>query len=368
MLQKISVRNFKSLKNINLELKNLNILAGLNGSGKSSFIQSLLLLRQSYNMAIQEKQGLILQDGSIISLGKGKDIFYQYAEKDEKIEFEFTNNLNEFFWAFNYSVNRNILEATHVPENYEKCNLFNRNFQYVTTEHISPKTLHEKNELQITKWDNIGIKGEFAVHYLSKYGLDKKIYNSTLSHPNSKSNSLMHQTDAWLQEISPGAKLSIKEIRDIDLVKLAVQFEDTHGYTDEFQPVNVGFGITYVLPVVVAILKAKPGDILILENPESHLHPKGQSKIGRLLAYAAQTGVQIFLETHSDHIINGMRVAVKQQKLSKEHAKIFYFERYIDEIDVQTIIYDVAIDENGELSNYPQGFLDEWDEQLSQLI
>ncbi len=367
MLSKINISNFKSLKNLNLELSRLNILSGLNGSGKSSFIQALLLLRQSYNRAITEKQGLIL-NGSMINLGKGKDVFYQYAENDEEIEFEISDNLNTYLWRFKYEFNSNILQALETPSNYSDINLFNKNFQYLNTEHISPKTLHEKNEIQIEQWNNIGNKGEYAIHYLSKYGLERKVENENLIHPKGKSNNLIHQTDAWLNEISPGVKLSVKEIKDIDYIKLGIQFEDSQGYSEEYQPVNVGFGITYVLPVVLSVLKAKTGDILILENPESHLHPKGQSRIGSLIAYAAQNGVQIILETHSDHIINGIRVAVKNKNIDKENVKIFFFERFMDENDVQTIVHNILIDKNGELSNYPNGFLDEWDEQLSKLI
>lgn len=187
-------------------------------------------------------------------------------------------------------------------------------------------------------------------------------------HPLAASASLIHQVNAWITEISPGARLNISEIKDVDSIKLGFQFEDKHGYSNEFQPVNVGFGITYVLPVVLSILKAQPNDILILENPESHIHPKGQSKIGELIALAAKVGVQIFVETHSDHLINGIRVAVKQNKLPVKNVKFFYFERFVNDTDMQTISYEISVDENGELSNYPKGFLDEWDEQMTNLI
>lgn len=367
MLKKLTIRNFKSLKNIDIDCAYLNILSGLNGSGKSSLIQSLLLLRQSYNIAITEKQGLVI-NGSIVNLGKGKDIFYQYAEDNEQIEFEIIDDSSEQLWKFKYQLDANILPAIKIPDVYSEMNLFNKNFQHLDTEHISPKTLHEKNETQVTQWNNIGNKGEYAVHYLSKYGLEKKVELSDIIHPNAKSNSLIHQVDAWLNEISPGVKLSIKDLKDVDYIKLGVQFEDSQGYSDEYQPINVGFGITYALPVVLSILKAKPGDILLLENPESHLHPKGQSKVGSLIAYAAQGGIQIILETHSDHIINGVRVAVRNSRLQKDKVKIFYFERYIDSIETQSIIHNINIDKNGELSNYPKGFLDEWDEQLAKLI
>lgn len=368
MISNISIRNFKSLKDLTLSIGNLSIFTGLNGSGKSTLLQSLLLLRQSFNTSIKKYQGLIIQDGDIVSLGKGKDVLYQYA-KDEKIEMEITDDENTFFWSFSYDFDATILAIAEERSNkLNECNLFTTNFQYLNTEHLSPQTLHSKNDTQITKYDNIGTKGEFSIHYLAKYGLDKKINDKKLKHSKAKSNSLIHQVDAWMSEISPGTKLAIKEIKDIDYVKLAIQFEDMQGYSNEYQPVNVGFGITYVLPVVLSVLKAKPNDILILENPESHIHPKGQSIIGKLIAYAAQTGVQILVETHSDHLINGIRVAVKEEKLSRENVKLFYFERYAKDFDLQTISHEILIDKNGELSKYPEGFLDEWDKQLMNLI
>ncbi len=368
MITHLSIQNFKSLKNITLSLEKLNVFTGLNGSGKSSLFQALLLLRQSFNVESTSKKGLIIKDGELLNLGKGKDVFYQYASKDETIDIEIEDNKNTLFWSFKYDIDAAVLSILQSNDkDSNNCNLFNNKFQYLNTEHISPKTTHKKNDNQIEKND-IGTKGEYAVHYLAKYGLDKKITNKNLMHPKAISDSLIHQVDAWLADVSPGAKLVVEEIKGIDLVKLAVKFEDHSGYSDEFQPVNVGFGITYVLPVILSILKADFDDILILENPESHLHPRGQSQIGKLIAYATEAGIQIFLETHSDHIINGIRVAVKEGKLDKKNAKLFYFERYINEKEMQTISYEILIDKNGELSNYPKGFLDEWDEQLSKLI
>lgn len=80
---------------------------------------------------------------------------------------------------------------------------------------------------------------------------------------------------------------------------------------DYFTAQNVGFGISYVLPIVLALVKAKKGELIILENPEAHLHPRGQRKMGELIARAAQGGVQVIVETHSDHILNGIRFVCK---------------------------------------------------------
>ncbi len=368
MIEKITVKNFKSLKNIELPLTKLNILTGLNGSGKSSLIQSLLLLRQSFKNGDKDSVGLILQDKELIDLGSGKDIFYQYAGKDKLIEFEIMVNNNVFKWCFEYEPNSDIL-----PGNNEKygsqllaVNLFNRNFQYLNVEHIAPQVSYKKSEFHVVKNKNIGVKGEYIVHYLTEYGSSNVNQNTDLQHPKAKSDSLIHQADAWISEISPGAKLIAKD--ELDMVRLAIQFETKDGYTNEIKPINTGFGISYVLPVMVAILKACPDDILIIENPESHLHPKGQSTIGRMIAYAAQSGVQLFVETHSDHIINGIRVAVKNSKLSASNIKISYFNRVLDSSEQYSTIEEILIDRNGEVNRYPKGFLDEWNEQLMELI
>lgn len=100
-----------------------------------------------------------------------------------------------------------------------------------------------------------------------------------------------------------------------------------------FRPVNVGFGVTYTLPIIVAILSAKVDDLIIIENPESHLHPKAQSILGKLFAIAANAGVQIIIESHSDHILNSLRVCVKNKIISNESVAIYYFERKPDSIE-----------------------------------
>ena len=89
----------------------------------------------------------------------------------------------------------------------------------------------------------------------------------------------------------------------------------TSNAVDFHSPVHTGFGLTQVLPIVVAALSADEGDILLVENPEVHLHPAGQALMGQFLAKVALAGVQVIVETHSDHILNGVRVAVASKQL-----------------------------------------------------
>ncbi|WUQ95544.1 AAA family ATPase [Streptomyces sp. NBC_00310] len=82
---------------------------------------------------------------------------------------------------------------------------------------------------------------------------------------------------------------------------------------------------TYALPIVVACLTAQPGGLVLLENPEAHLHPHGQTKMAELAASAAAQGAQLVVETHSDHVLNGIRLAVKRGPLTSEQAVVHFF-------------------------------------------
>ena len=113
---------------------------------------------------------------------------------------------------------------------------------------------------------------------------------------------------------------------------------------------------------------AKKDRLIIIENPEAHLHPRGQAEMGRLMALAAQAGAQIIAETHSDHILNGVRVAVKNGDIPKEDARIFFFDRNTTDFEQYSYVVPINIDHNGELSEYPPNFLDEWNNQLFKLI
>ena len=101
----------------------------------------------------------------------------------------------------------------------------------------------------------------------------------------------------------------------MDLMTFSVAYSLGHKVaSSEYRPTNVGFGITYALPIVVSALSARPGSLLIVENPEAHLHPRGQVKMGELLCQASEAGIQVLIETHSDHVLNGIRLAVRDSQ------------------------------------------------------
>ncbi len=170
-----------------------------------------------------------------------------------------------------------------------------------------------------------------------------------------------------MSEISPGIHIHAIMQNATNSVALGYAFNNGTQLTADFKPQNVGFGLTFVLPVLTSILRAEKGDLLIIENPEAHLHPGGQAVLGQLCAIAANNGVQLFIETHSDHFLNGVRVAIKENKIDCQDVKLFYLERNSGNIH-ESLVVTPEIYEDGRLNHWPKGFFDEGDKQLEKLL
>jgi predicted ATPase len=153
----------------------------------------------------------------------------------------------------------------------------------------------------------------------------------------------------------------------MDLVNLEYSFVTGKHVSNSFRSTNVGFGLTYTLPVIVALLASNTGSLIMLENPEAHLHPEGQVRIGELMALAASCGIQVIVESHSDHILNGIRLAVYNQQIACDKIMLHYFERK-EFNQGQTSVVTPRIDQNGRIDRWPDGFFDVWDKCLETLL
>ena len=153
----------------------------------------------------------------------------------------------------------------------------------------------------------LGNKGEFAIHYLA-VNANENLKLTELKSPNSNSFYFRENVSRWLETISTGIDITSGVNDELRYSYLKYSYNGGK----EYFPQNVGFGITYVLPIIISLLKAEKGDLIIIENPESHLHPGAQVEIAKLCCKAAAQGVQLIIETHSDHFFNAIRVAVKK--------------------------------------------------------
>lgn len=368
MLQSIKIKNYKVLKDIDIRLSHFTLVSGLNNMGKSSLIQVLLLLRQSYEQKVLTSRGLLL-NGPYLNVGNGRDALSMDAEEEQfhfRLDWEGGTFLDI---TFDYRNKSNMQPLKRViPDNFDFTRaLFTHQFKYLAAERTGPKSTYPVSEYAIKDLNSLGKNGEYTAHFLYANGT-KPLTNENLKHERAKSDALLAHVDAWMSEITPGVKITPNVIEDVNQASLHYEFETRSGYTQKFRPENVGFGLTYVLPVVTSVLASSKGDFIIVENPEAYLHPAGQTAIAKLIALAAQSGVQVIAETHSDHFLNGIRVAVLQNIIQPENTSFYYFSHNTETAEYGVDISHPFVDENGRMDEWPKGFFDEWDVNLDRLL
>jgi len=127
------------------------------------------------------------------------------------------------------------------------------------------------------------------------------------------------------------------------------------GASDLVSIADVGFGVSQVLPVVVALAAAAPGQLVYVEQPELHLHPRAQYAMGRVLAKAAQRGVCVVVETHSRMILRAVQTEVAgPEGLSPKDVGLHWFER--DPAKGFATVTLAELDENGAFGDWPVDF------------
>ncbi|MEA5618726.1 DUF3696 domain-containing protein [Cronbergia sp. UHCC 0137] len=232
---------------------------------------------------------------------------------------------------------------------------FNFNhIHYISADRLGPQEFYLKST--INKFPNVGAKGEFTVNLLYKKRDD--LVNDKLC-LGEDAKTLATQTEEWLNEIFNGAKVEVPSSQS-NILELLF---NTSTSKDRFRPANVGFGYSYILPIVVSGLIAKEGEILIVENPEAHLHPKAQSRLAKFLAKVSSCGVQVFIESHSDHILNALRIAVLDDIITHEDLSILYFQQNPEQPVVQ-----IPVQANGGIEEWPEGFFDQMDKDFARLF
>ena len=162
-----------------------------------------------------------------------------------------------------------------------------------------------------------------------------------------------------MRTLFPGCALDLQQAPRAHAVTLGLRTSDATGF---HSPIHTGFGLTQVLPVMVAALSAAEGDVILLENPEVHLHPAGQALMGQFMADLACAGIQVFVETHSDHLLNGVRRSVKAGRLAADQVAIHFFKPRSEK---QAQLMSPLMDDSGNIDDWPEGFFDQFDKDAS---
>ncbi len=363
MISRLRIQRFKCFEDQEIAFGKLTLLVGANATGKSTVIQAVLLLKQAFSTEGSFKGGLLL-NGKLISIGTAKDALYSKSQENS-IAFTSWINSNETPLALKYAYQRGEPDVktltSMLPAPELTSTFFHKDFTYLSAERLGPRLLYAMSDVSRAKM-TVGIRGEFTAHCLAEFG-NQAIANANLAFPRTDNLLFNYQTQLWMRQIVSELDIEIQPISQADQVRIGLR---NQGNTDYWRPTNTGFGISYTLPIVVAALMSKPDSVLIVENPEAHLHPAAQSEMGQFLARVAATGVQVIVETHSDHILNGMRLAVKRKLLLPDDVSIQFFVR--GEKDTGNQVLAPKIDADGRIDLWPEGFFDQIEKDLLELM
>lgn len=327
MITEIELYGFKSFVSASIGIKPLTVLTGLNSSGKSTVIQAI---RIADNIA--RKENNILLEGH----GDFEELTNDYVDKG--ITIIVRGDKGTIFLKNN---------RPKIPEG----SVAFPKVIYISADRFGPKT-----SIPIDNSIELGSKGENIFHCIEKYR--DEILPEKIRHQDSEGDTFLFNLQAWLGVILPNVKF-----------QSYIQSKSDSSYStfNEHRSTNVGFGLSYALPVITALLIGSliPDSIVLIENPEAHLHPKGQTEMGRLISLCTEAGVQVVVETHSDHLFDGIRIYAKNNQGFAQKVITYWFE--LDDND-NTIVEEAQITEDGRVKNWPPGMFDQFEINASKLL
>lgn len=387
----LTVKGFKSLAEAQtLEFRPLTLLAGANSSGKSSALQPLLLLKQTLEASYDP--GPLLLNGPHVRFTSAEQLLTKSGRQRLTREFEVGITVDEWEKPLSLVFRRHgegfelarMIAGTAptlepgmtvdrlmsiFPKGYERwhwraererCFLVLQAFE---------------GEIRMARFSIAGAitRELFSINHVS--GLRG---NPARSYPTSAVGesfsgpfepyaasviaSWQHTDDTRLQILGEHVRrlglTSGVKARSIDAtqVELLVGRLPERGRSSKEDLVNiadVGFGVSQVLPVLVALLVAKPGQLVYLEQPEIHLHPRAQEALASVLAEAADRGVRVVAETHSSLLLLAVQTLVAKGELSSKNVKLHWFRR--DDRGA-TQVDSADLDELGAYGEWPEDF------------
>lgn len=376
MIKTLSIQHFKAFDELQqVRLGGLTLLTGINGRGKSSFLQVLLLLSQSLRNSAQHTLDNLLLKGDWVDLGSFTEITNVYAKHNLPIIFDIeTDNDTDYrfrlsykagsissmgdlcgmevngtemfsessFYGENTSVEKDSMLAAPVISGYTSLTNLQRMY-YISADRESAQN-EEDNVSRSSLW--LDKKGRNILNVIYAEGED-----------------FQKGVEQELSNIFDGATFLIKE--EGNALRLYMDSTDNGRL---FRPVNVGYGYSYALSLITAGLLAKKDECIIVENPEAHLHPSAQAAIMRFFCREAlPKKVQVLIETHSDHIVNASLIAVRNQVLTDNQLEILFFYRK-KEAEKRFVVQNLEITPKGRVKNPPKNFCDQYAMDLRTLM
>ena len=457
MIKSFRLQNFKAFEDTgDLELKGLNVLAGPNSGGKSSILQSLLLLKQTldgppeidlnidgrylqfsrfneltfgkpnlsrcsvgFSFDVDSSYPLEMfrfyfpdiatsEEAKIVSVNSKIDLTFRYKRRNEGAAVVLdTFQVSSRAAGIEESQLRGVMRNNNyhvtkkgggrwLPEEFG-----NRRIKTVSGSHFMPHFLvlegQEENshilhfpmnpiftlpfrELQNEIEDNIkylgplrerpqraylhsgnpmteiGDSGEYAAQILWLEKDSKVTYLPSLYEETREISLMAAVNDAFLNLGMP-QPANVKSEKSVMYQILFQLGESKNNQTVTIA--DVGFGVSQLLPILVLGLRSDESSILLLEQPEIHLHPKLQANLADFLLTLAAQGRRIVVETHSDHLINRLRRRIAEDPSDELRDKVNIWFVQPPEEGIGASIESLRVDSFGVIENWPPGFLPE---------
>ena len=364
-LELLSLRQFKCFAAADVPVAPLTLLSGFNAGGKSTTLQSLLLLAQG--MRASPRSCFLQLNGPVVRLGSAGNVMRR--GRRQPIRFGVQGFGHTLRWELGATFDQQAMVETQLEPSEDRGgdegeqadddeDVSERQRLQVLQVFLDDKPLFNDSTPQlsphirdVTKlrtairnliflgaarhsrldvfpspddaspiYADVGHEGQFAPWWYV-HTADNTV-RSSRRRPGDSSVTVRAQVDAWLDYLFPGASANAEKVRGTGLSRLVFKMGRTNDWS---HPANTGFGLSYAFPLVVALLNAKPGRVVIVDSPEAHLHPRAQSRMGTMLAVFAAAGVQVLVETHSDHILSGVRLAVRRKEIAPEKVAVHFF-------------------------------------------
>jgi predicted ATPase len=358
----VALEDFKCFAALRLSYGALTLLTGYNAGGKSSALQPLLLLAQQLRRAPSLTEvGL---NGPLVRLGTVGDIVPAGVASSNP-SFTFESPSDTLHLRFGARAGERTLhvrelmpsEAGRDPNGEVLRTL--RTLVFISAVRAPTGAAYPVPDAEQDWRSNVGLDGRYAAYWLDRTSDD--VVPEARRHPNEPADSVRKQVDAWMGTLFPGAQVNARLLPEASSIALQFRLRAAGEWQ---RPANVGYGLTYALPIIVALLVAREGQVVVIDSPEAHLHPSAQSQMGRALAHFAASGVQIVVETHSDHLLNGSRLAVREGRLAPSAVRVHFFAGSEREGNGVTTL---RMDEGGRIDDWPRGFFDQAEQDLASL-
>ena len=310
--------------------------------------------------------------GRLVDLDDASQLLYAGADvKNPHIHVEVENDETDAI-AFDMeaSSTNNVANVTYTGD-LDKAKkdwpLFRNDFVYLYADRKHPQSKYTKETSRLDSRLGDKTANNAAFRLAQAINTNEQLAINELKHESAPDLTVARNVNAWINYVmGSSVGVTAEETEKDKEAKLIYSVRNKQGEELQLSPLNMPFGNSYVLPIVLAVLTAPEGSMILIENPESHLHPSAQIRLGELLSRAAKAGVQIVVETHSDHLMNGIRMACHQGLIENDDIEMDLIG--VEKDGVTHSRLNVSLDKEGYVESWIPGFFDEWETALKSLI